>query len=150
MTTQFPTTAAKAVIIDDQQAVPPPGCAQLQPQDGAAEVLRILTDVIPFRIGLIKGVQCVDASCQAILSACKNAADWMLSTTAPNARTKTTVATGMDGVKTVTFASEHLIVIEIALDSHIVLLEECVKAAPDSMAQRDALDVARQALELVQ
>jgi hypothetical protein len=59
-------------------------------------------------------------------------------------------ASGLAGVKTVTFAPEHLIVIEIALDSHIVLLEECVKAAPDSMAQRDALDVARQALELVQ
>lgn len=59
-------------------------------------------------------------------------------------------AIDLTSVRTITFATGHLILIEIALDSHIVLLEECVKAAPDSMAQRDALDIARQALELVQ
>ncbi len=55
-------------------------------------------------------------------------------------------------VRTITFTTDHLIAIEMALEDRIVVLEQRVAAVPDHMApaQRDALDVARQALELVQ
>jgi hypothetical protein len=53
-------------------------------------------------------------------------------------------------IRRVTFAIDHLIAIEMALEDRIVVLQQRVAAAPDCMVQRDALDVAHQALELVQ
>lgn len=211
--------------------------APISPQDGAAEVLRILTDVIPFRIDLIQHKQCVDTSCLAILSACKQAADWMnpgaalapSSAQAPAHPAKSpsfcvncthirhadkpapfcaaVIAEvspvhgprhqycvlarndmgecGVEGrlfearptpapyerrqsaaqpspspapqpfepgsaVRDVTFATDHLIAIELALEDRIELIKRQIGFNPADMYWRDALDVARQALELVQ
>ena len=53
-------------------------------------------------------------------------------------------------VRTVTFASDHLIAIELALEERIFFIERMIAYNPGDMHWTDSLDVARQALELVQ
>ena len=56
------------------------------------------------------------------------------------------------GIRTITFATDHLIEIELALEDRIEKLQKIIDGAVDGvdcMSLRDSLDVTRQALELV-
>jgi hypothetical protein len=53
-------------------------------------------------------------------------------------------------VRTVTLTTDHLMQIELGLEEQIRELERLIERDPDDMAWRDQLDVARQALQIVQ
>jgi hypothetical protein len=53
-------------------------------------------------------------------------------------------------VRTLTLTTDHLMQIELGLEEQIRDLERLIERDPDDMAWRDQLDVARQALRIVQ
>lgn len=53
-------------------------------------------------------------------------------------------------IRTITFATDHLFAIELALEARIAFIKQQIGFNPDDMHWRDALDVSNQALELVE